>query len=246
MKVQHNLTYNHVSEVVSQLLGSDQPSRTKARLRSLQGKGAGAWLETIPSSLEFALKPCNYCVATRLRLGCPMPLSSQTGNPKCDCSKPIDQEGYHLLTCKTGGGPVWTHNTIASVWSECLKHLNKKLIQEPRNRYCNSDDRPDIAVFDISMGSSYELDFAMAHPWCPDVLSRAANEDGAAALQAEKRKHSKYSTEILPGSYISECIPLVFGHFGRWGWEAQKFFVNTSKSSVDKDGKHNSTEFKIF
>ena len=44
LKVQHNLTYNHVSEVVSQLLGSDQPSRTKARLRSLQGKGAGAWL----------------------------------------------------------------------------------------------------------------------------------------------------------------------------------------------------------
>ena len=101
LKVQHNLTYNHVSEVVSQLLGSDQPSRTKARLRSLQGKGAGAWLETISSSSEFALKPCNYCIATRLRLGCPMPLSLQTGNPKCDCGKPIDQEGYHLLTCKT-------------------------------------------------------------------------------------------------------------------------------------------------
>ena len=84
-------------------------------------------------------------------------------------------------------------------------------------------------------GSSYELDFAMAHPWCPGVLSRAANEDGAAVLRAEKRKHSKYSTEILPEGYISECIPLVFEHFGRWGWEAQKFFVNISKSSVDED-----------
>ena len=59
LKVQHNLTYNHVSEVVSQLLESDQPSRTKARLRSLQGKGAGAWLETIPSSSEFTLLRSN-------------------------------------------------------------------------------------------------------------------------------------------------------------------------------------------
>ena len=127
-----------------------------------------------------------------------------------------------------------------------MKHLDKKIIQEPRNRYCNSDDRADIAIFDVCNGDSYELDIAMAHPWCPDVLTKAANENGAAALRAENRKNLKYSKEILPRGHHTHCIPLVFEHFGHWGWEAQKFFANISKSSVDEEGKSNANEFKSF
>ena len=41
----------------------------------------------------------------------------------CDCGCQLDEEGYHLLTCKHGGGPVWPHNRILSVWSECLNDL---------------------------------------------------------------------------------------------------------------------------
>ena len=145
-----------------------------------------------------------------------MSLTLQTGNPKCDCGKPIDQEGYHLLTCKTGGGPVWIHNTIASVWSECLKHLNKKLIQEPRNRYCNSDDRPEIAVFDISTGSSYELDFAMAHPFClmcsqelPMRMLQQHSEQRRGSAQSTAQKF--YQEAIFQNAYHSSSSILGAG-----------------------------------
>ena len=128
-----------------------------------------------------------------------------------------------------------------SVWSECLKHLNKKLIQEPRNRYCNSDDRPNIAVFDISTGSSYEKDLL----W-PTHGALMCSQELPMRMVQQHSEQRRGSTQSIPGGYISECIPLVFEHFGRWGWEAQKFFINISKSSVDEDGKHNSTEFKTW
>ena len=72
------------------------------------------------------------------------------------------------------------------------------------------------------------------------------NEDGTAAFGTEKKKDLKYSREIAPGGHHSECIPLVFEHFGRWGWEAQKYFLQISKASVDNDGKNNSNFFKTF
>ena len=48
------------------------------------------------------IKPGNFCLATRMRLGCAMPLHSVTKS--CECDKDIDGHGYHLITCKTGGG----------------------------------------------------------------------------------------------------------------------------------------------
>ena len=70
--------------------------------QTVQGKGAGAWLESIPVSTKFALKAGDFCLATRMRLGCDMPLC--TASSICDCGKAIDKVGYHLLTCKTVGG----------------------------------------------------------------------------------------------------------------------------------------------
>ena len=32
----------------------------------------------------------------------------------------VDENGYYLITCKTGGGPVWTCDSVVSVWSDCL------------------------------------------------------------------------------------------------------------------------------
>ena len=81
-----------------------------------------------------------------MRLVCEMPLGSVVSI--CECGKDIDSDGYHLLTCKTGGGPIWTRETLASVWSDCLQHLKITHHREPMNRYINSDDRPDIIAFD--------------------------------------------------------------------------------------------------
>ena len=66
----------------------------------------------------------------------------------------------------------------------------KATLQETKNRYCNSDDRLDMGFSNEITGYSNKLDIDMAHLWCPDILSRAATEDGAAALWTEKKKEN--------------------------------------------------------
>ena len=243
-KLQHKLSLEHTNQIVSTMKDNPQSLRDGARFRSLQGIGAGAWLDAIPVSSKFALKPGNFCLATRMRLGCAMPLQSVTKS--CECGKNIDGDGYHLTTCKTGGGPVWTHETISNVWSDCLKQLHITHQREPRNRYSNSDDRPDIIAFDAHSGCDIELDISIAHPWAGHTLSQSAIEDGVAAAKREQEKAQKYANEWDIWGNPSNCIPIVFEHFGCWGKQANQFLHHLSLQSVDEDGNPNSHEFKTF
>ena len=65
---------------------------------------AGAWLQAIPSTENYSLKSPELKVASCLRMGLPLPFSDSVR--KCDCGVRLNTFGYHLLTCKFGGGPV--------------------------------------------------------------------------------------------------------------------------------------------
>ena len=90
----------------------------------------------------LALNSCDFRLASFLRLGLPIAFSSWTTT--CNCGALIDDSGYHLLTCKTGGGPVWSHELILSIWSDCFCGLHIHHRREPRSRYTTTDNRPDI------------------------------------------------------------------------------------------------------
>ena len=243
-KLQQKLNLQRTDNIVSSILANPQSKRSSARFRSLQGTGAGAWLDSIPQSAKFALKPGEFRLATRLRLGCEMPLGSVVST--CECGKDVDRDGYHLLTCKSGGGPVWTHETLSSVWSSCLQQLKMTHQREPRNCYINSNDRPDIIAFDAQSGCDIELDISVAHPWAQQILSQAALEDGAAASKRELEKAQKYGGEWNMWGRTSNCIALVFEHFGRWGQDAVDFLNRLSHQSTDEDGRSNGREFKTY
>ena len=117
-----------------------------ARIRSCQGHGAGSRLQAIPLAPKFVLKPSEFQLASSLRLGIPLPFSQVV--TQCDCGACLDKYGYHLLTCKYGGGPVWQHNTIVSTWAKCLDELSIPHQVEPRNRYADSENRPDVIAYD--------------------------------------------------------------------------------------------------
>ena len=99
-------------------------TRDAARICSLHGAGpgAGAWVNAVPTSMCFALDSCVYCLASYLRLG--LPVRSLEFLSSCQCEAVLDDSGYHLLTCKVGGGPVWSHESIANVWADCLSELH--------------------------------------------------------------------------------------------------------------------------
>ena len=125
-----------------------------------------------PELTEVSTKTKRILVGDLLRLG--LPVDSSKWITRCDGGKDLDSEGYYLMMCKTGAGPVRTHNTIVGVWSECLSQLHINHKKEPRERYCDYEDRPGIAIMDPVTGTDAELDVSLAHPWCADILSRAA------------------------------------------------------------------------
>ena len=97
--LQHKLTEEYMKSLSNGFIRNSSSTRDQSRMKSLQGKGAGAWLPTVPSSSWHALSPCGFGLASLMRLGCQMPLASG----QCGCGKELDSDGYHLITCKTWG-----------------------------------------------------------------------------------------------------------------------------------------------
>ena len=62
----------------------------------------------IPVSDKYAMEPSEYIiiVVSCMRLGQAMPFGKWIDH--CDCGCQLDEEGYHLLTCKHDGAPVWS------------------------------------------------------------------------------------------------------------------------------------------
>ena len=95
---------------------------------------------------------------------------------------------------------------------------------EPRHHYTNTDNRPDITIFDNETGQTLDLDISLAHPWSVDNVKRASRIDGFAASAREDKKKTKYSEHQLPGCSESK-------YFGRWGEEALRFLNQLSRKN---------------
>ena len=74
-KLQQRLTRQHAKEKMSAMIEKAPSQRDAARLRSIQGKGAGAWLNAMPTSNKLALVSRDFRLAACLRLGLAMPVA---------------------------------------------------------------------------------------------------------------------------------------------------------------------------
>ena len=153
----------------------------------------------------------------------------------------MDGTGYHLLTCKFGGGPVWQHDSVVSGWCSCLNELQLHHRKEPRDQYTESENRPDILMYNET---STELDVSMAHPWSKDILNRASKEAGYAAERRAMRKKSKYEALSVQDGTTPNLVPLVFEHFGFWGQETDNFLNSPSKKSRNSEGRSTEADFR--
>ena len=172
-----------------------------------------------------------------------MPLAAALDS--CECGQSLGSKGYHLLTCKHGGGPIWTHDSSVNVWANCLSDLHITHKTKPRALYDGNHCLPNIVYFNPQSGTDVELDISLAHPWNGDILSLASKENGAAAARRQQ-KVTKYGQQFDILGNSSTCIPVVFEHFGRWGGRAQSLLRDLSTLSVNKDGQNNSTDFIVY
>ena len=68
-----------------------------------------------------------------------------------------------------------------STWAKCLDELNIPHQVKPRNRYNDSENRPDITTCDPTEHLTKDLDFSLAHPHsCDTIVQSAAKISGYA------------------------------------------------------------------
>ena len=68
-------------------------------------------------------------VSNLLEVGCDMPLAFSI--EKCECGRLIDKETFRRLICKSGGGHIWSYESLASVWCDCIRALGMTYLREP-------------------------------------------------------------------------------------------------------------------
>ena len=93
----------------------------------------------------------------------------------------------------------------------------------------------NISMLTVQTGQNSDIDVSLAHPWSQDSIKRASKENGHAATTREEKKMKKYSGELVPGGYVSRCVPLVIEHFGRWGTKAENFLQHLSQQSANPE-----------
>ena len=102
-----------------------------ARLRSAGGPGAGAWLTPPPivASLKFARDLFPIAVRTRIGL---LQLGAAACLP-CECHRPLDAHGVHLLRCPHGGGTTAAHDDVWDAVASIATEVGFRVGREKRH-----------------------------------------------------------------------------------------------------------------
>jgi hypothetical protein len=103
------------------LLRSSADKPTLSRLRSTAGTGNGSCWFQPSNDPHLRFSDWDFTFAARYRLGLPFTQQQlvcqhvSSHQPEAEpCSKPLDANMYHALTCKHGGGVTRVHNSIVN------------------------------------------------------------------------------------------------------------------------------------
>ena len=222
------------------------PPAARARLRGCGGPGAGAWLLATPSSTAARFTDLEFRACSRLRLRIPLGLggrgdrcrnqrsgdAAEAQPPEAaggECSKQLDADGFHALTCRVGGLVIRRHHALRDVFAwigRAAGYTCTTEVFEPAwtRARVNAQGEAEVeqARLDNRFGGppSDPLvygDVVVTHPEGSAYLRAAADSDGAAAAGAAEGKHRRYPAWALPGGRL---VPFSVETFGRWGGEA--------------------------
>jgi len=208
------------------------PLRDKARLLSVSGRGAGAWLGAIPSeALGYVLTPAEFTVLIKWWCGMDV-FGSVFACPGCGAA--MDKAGYHALTCRRMGGFGVRHNALRELFLHFLSQADIPAEREAPSLLPGTAARPaDIFVPNFAGNKPACLDFAVTHTLQPNILQCASVCGGAAAAQYEVAvKENKFGAQCEAAGLI--LVPMVVEVFGRWGERAQEGFALVAKACASR------------
>ena len=225
-------TQRYFSECVDKMafasLLSAAPLLDKARLLSVSGPGAGAWLGVIPSAvIGYVLSPPEFSVLLKWWCGLDI-FGAVFACP--GCGNAMDLAGYHALTCRSMGSFGVRHNALREIFLRFLTTARIPAVREAPSLLPGTAARPaDIFVPNFAASQAACLDFAITHTQQPNILQRASVCGGAAAKQYEVAvKDEKFGAACAAAGLL--LVPMVVEVFGRWGERSEEAFKLVSKA----------------
>ena len=205
---QHHLS-GKIEETFFKTLLNNSTVCTRARLRAVSATNANAWLRAIPSiHRDLALEPHEMQVLLKWWLGIPI---SSTDSKCFLCSKTLDPDGHHALTCWSGGDTIVRNNKLR----DCFANLCSKACLSPQLEKGPGIDfsRPaDVLVPNWSLSHPAAFDLKVIHPLNTDLILEASLASGNSAECGEVRKHAK--NDEMCSELGWTCIPLVVEVYG--------------------------------
>ena len=204
------------------LLEASSPA-DKARLLSVSAPHAASWLLVTPSpGLDLHLDPNELQISIQWWLG----IDTARGSSCSLCpGLALGRLGNHATTCKRGGDVVTHHNHLRNVFVEFCDRAYLGVRVESGSGITPdlSRTRPaDVLVLNWERGKHAALDITVTSPLIPSILTAASLSEGAAAEEAEVRKHRANDPKCSELGWV--CIPLAVETYGNWGREAQSTF----------------------
>jgi hypothetical protein len=243
-----NLTQSQLSSkidsVVLEKLLSSASSTSKARLKSILGSHATAWLSVIPSTrLGTKFNHTQFQTAMKLFLGLPV----YSKDSICPCQKPLDKCGIHSLACKSKGDIISRHNSIRDVIFQNCKDAGMTVKKEKAGLLGDHGDkrRPaDVWIQNFSLNMDYCLDVAVTSPLQKKYREQAAKTEGHAAADYYKYKIGHYAKAVEEANMKFQ--PIIFETFGRIAPESLKALTKIAIRKADQKSLSHSQSIQSF
>ena len=227
-------------------------------VRSCGGRGAGAWLNTAPTTEEEKFADGDFCAAVRTRLcqevSPPGLRCSNTHLSGGTCAESLDTKGTHASICKVGGGVGRKHDALVRLLGRLLRAAGYTVATdgpgtwEPRwdrpVRNQQGDQRRDAegnllwerARLDLRLEGGPEEpttygDVVVSQARADSWVPEGALADGAAARSAARRKERRYPPEQVPGAQLV-AFSVEVG--GRWDDGALHFLKRAADRAAER------------
>jgi hypothetical protein len=203
--------------------------RDAARIESLAGVGAQAYLTTVPKCYHSRLSSTQMLISGLMALGLPLP--PLAGVRQCCWGHGMDESGRHLVAKGCGRSTVGgingayttvRHNRMVDIWVKLLENAGLRGQREPPLMPgMPPDRRADIQVNDFpSFGKVTLLDLTVRAVLKGDgdtVASYKKDVPGSVAAAAVKKKLKSYKDLRVAG-----LVVMAHEQFGRMNVEADE------------------------
>ncbi|CAI5468948.1 unnamed protein product [Closterium sp. Yama58-4] len=209
-------------ESLQSLRGMAHNDATLARLTSLQGPGAGAWVSAVPSHEEATFTAAEWSICASMRLGLPIQQLIVAGKCACGFEFADPSDPHHALRCKYQYAPSRVHDAVKFVVAKIAKGAGGIVTMEDDTLLPGK--RVDVAVRKLREGEEHALEVSVVDPISLSAQhhGQIGRKVGFAAREREKRKAADYKSllqrhrgvQFTP--LIAETWGCLGGSFGRW------------------------------